>query len=166
MHARSYAGIRPRVLILALAILTTLIVVAPARDAWAVSGPISLTAMGGFYSGGIDEPFLGAGVKVGLGGLYVTPYGEYIFVSNGNAYSLNADLTIPIIPLGVASIYGGAGAGVLFVDPDNADSNSNSVINLLVGAGLNAVPMKPYGQIKYVVTDGDDPFVFTVGVRF
>ena len=120
MHARSHAGIRPRVLILALAILTTLVVVAPARDAWAVSGPISLTAMGGFYSGGIDEPFLGAGVKVGLGGLSVTPYGEYIFVSNGNAYSLNADLTIPIIPLGVASLYGGAGAGVLFVDPDNA----------------------------------------------
>jgi len=166
MHARSHAGIRPRVLILALAILTTLVMVAPARDAWAVSGPVSLTAMGGFYSGGIDEPFLGAGVKVGLGGLSVTPYGEYIFVSHGNAYSLNADLTIPIIPLGVASIYGGAGAGVLFVDPDNAGSDSNSVINLLVGAGLNAVPMKPYGQIKYVVTDGDDPFVFTVGVRF
>jgi hypothetical protein len=166
MHARSHAGIRPRVLILALAILTTLVVVAPARDAWAVSGPISLTAMGGFYSGGIDEPFLGAGVKVGLGGLSVTPYAEYIFVSDGNAYSVNADLTMPLLPLGVASIYAGAGAGVLFVDPDNADSNSNSVINLLVGAGLNAVPMKPYGQIKYVVTDGDDPFVFTVGVRF
>src|SRR6185503_7284964 len=90
MHARSHAGIRPRVLILALAMLTTLVVIAPARDAWAVSGPISLTAMGGFYSGGIDEPFLGAGVKVGLGGLSVTPYAEYIFVSNGNAYSLNA----------------------------------------------------------------------------
>jgi hypothetical protein len=165
MHARSHAGIRPRVLILALAIFTTLVVVAPARDAWAVSGPVSLTAMGGFYSGGIDEPFLGAGVKVGLGGLSVTPYAEYIFVSNGNAYSVNADLTMPLLPLGVASIYAGAGAGVLFVDPDNADSDSNSVINFLVGAGLNAVPMKPYGQIKYVVTDGDDPFVFTVGVR-
>lgn len=166
MHARSHAGVRPRVLILALAILTTLVVVAPARDAWAVSGPVSLTAMGGFYSGGIDEPFLGAGVKVGLGGLSVTPYAEYIFVSNGNAYSVNADLTMPLLPLGVASIYAGAGAGVLFVDPDNAGSDSNSVINFLVGAGLNAVPMKPYGQIKYVVTDGDDPFVFTVGVRF
>jgi len=166
MHARSRTGIRPRALILALAILTTLVVVAPARDAWAVSGPISPTVMGGFYSGGIDEGFLGAGVKVGLGGLSLTPYGEYIFVSDGNAYSLNADLTVPIMPLGVASIYAGGGAGVLIVDPDNAGSDSNSVINLLVGAGLNAVPMKPYGQIKYVITDGDDPFVFTVGVRF
>ena len=166
MHAKSHARSRPKVLILALAILTTLVVIAPARNAWAVSGPIGFTAMGGFYSGGIDEPFLGAGVKVGLGGLAVTPYAEYLFVSNGNAYSINADLTMPIVPLGVASIYGGAGAGVLFIDPDNADSESNSVINLLVGAGLNAVPMKPYGQIKYVITDGDDPFVFTVGVRF
>jgi hypothetical protein len=166
MHAKSQARSRPQVLTIALAILTTLIVIAPPRDAWAVSGPISVTAMGGFYSGGIDEPFLGAGVKVGLGGLSVTPYAEYLFVSNGNAYSINADLTMPIMPLGVASIYAGAGAGVLFVDPDNADSDSNSVINFLVGAGLNAVPMKPYGQVKYVVTDGDDPFVFTVGVRF
>lgn len=166
MHAKSRARSRSQVLIIALAILTTLVVIAPARDAWAVSGPVSLTAMGGFYSGGLDEPFLGAGVKVGLGGLAVTPYAEYIFVSNGNAYSLNADLTMPIIPLGVASLYAGAGAGVLFIDPENSDSESNSVINFLVGAGLNAVPMKPYGQIKYVITDGEDPFVFTVGVRF
>ena len=166
MHARSQARFRPRFLILTLALLTTLVVIAPARDAWAVSGPVSFTAMGGFYSGGLDEAFLGAGVKVGLGGLSVTPYGEYIFVSNGSAYTLNADFTMPLIPLGVASLYAGAGAGVLFLDPDNGESNSNSVVNLLVGAGLNAVPMKPYGQIKYVITDGEDPFVFTVGVRF
>jgi hypothetical protein len=40
------------------------------------------------------------------------------------------------------------------------------VINLLVGAGLNAVPLKPYGQIKYVITDGEDPLVFAIGARF
>ena len=163
MHARSQAMIRPQVFVLALAILAALVVLAPAR---AISAPIGFTAMGGFYSGGIDEAFLGAGVRVGLGSISGTGYGEYMFVDNGNAYSLNADFTMPLLPLGVASLYAGAGAGVLVVDPENGGSNTNSVINLLVGAGLNAVPMKPYGQIKYVITDGEDPLVFAVGVRF
>ena len=165
MHAGAIRSrVRPQVLELALFAAAVVAIAAPARDAYA--GPVGFTAFGGLYSGGVDEAFLGAGVRVGLGSLAVTPNAEYLFVDNGNAYTLNADFTMPIMPLGVASIYAGAGAGVLIVDPENGGSDSNSVINLLAGAGLNAVPMKPYGQIKYVITDGDDPFVFTVGVRF
>ena len=164
MHARCQARIRPQVFVLTLAILAALAVITPAHDACAA--PIGFTVMGGFYSGGLDEAFLGGGVRVGLGSLAGTAYGEYVFVDNGNAYSLNADFTIPLLPLGVASIYAGAGAGALIVDPENAGSHTNSVVNLLVGAGLNAVPLKPYGQIKYVITDGEDPFVFAIGARF
>ena len=164
MHARSQARIRPQVFVLALAILAAIVIIAPARDAGAA--PIGFTVMGGLYSGGLDEAFLGGGVRVGLGSLAGTAYGEYVFVDNGNAYTLNADFTIPLLPLGVASIYAGAGAGALIIDPENADSRTNSVINLLVGAGLNAVPLKPYGQIKYVITDGEDPLVFAIGARF
>ena len=162
----SRARVRSQIFVLALIFLVAVCMFATPRDAYAVSGPIGFTAMGGYYSGNIDEAFLGGGVRVGLGGLSLTGYGEYIFVNSGNAYSFNADLTMPVLPLGVASVYAGAGMGFLTLDPEVGDSNTETVVNLLVGAGLNAMPMKPYGQIKYVVVDGEDPLVFTVGVRF
>lgn len=129
-------------------------------------GPLSYTVYGGLYSGVFDDAFAGAGVRVGLGGFAVTPNFEYVFTSNASTYSFNADATIPIIPLGVASIYGGGGMGFLTVDPDAGESNTETVINALVGANLSALPMKPYGQIKHVFVDGDDPWVFAVGIRF
>ena len=134
--------------------------------ALAASGPIGFTAFGGLYTGPVDDFMLGAGLKIGLGGLSVTPSAEYIFVESGSYYTLNADATFPIVPLGVASIYGGGGVGLHIVDPENFDSDTNTGINLLVGAGLNAMSLKPYGQIKYVFLDGDDPLVFMAGVRF
>jgi hypothetical protein len=150
-------------LILASMILAISIVPSTAA---AVSGPISFTAFGGLYTDPVDEFMLGAGVKVGLGGLSVTPSAEYIFVDSGSYYTLNADLTIPIVPLGVASLYGGGGAGLHIFDPEGGDSDTETGINLLVGAGFNAIGLKPYGQIKYVFLDGDDPLVFMAGVRF
>lgn len=150
---------------LALAALILAISVAPAA-ALAAPNPIGFTAMGGLYSGNVDEPFLGAGLRVGLGGLSVTPYGEYIFVDGGSYYTVNADATFPIVPLGVASLYGGGGAGLHIVDPDGGESDTETGVNLLLGAGFNAAPMKPYGQVKYTFLEGDDPIVFTAGVRF
>jgi hypothetical protein len=132
----------------------------------AVSGPIGFTAFGGLYTDPVDEFMLGAGAKLGFGGLGVTPYAEYIFVESGTYYTLNVDGTIPIIPLGVASLYGGAGVGLHIFDPEIGDSDTETGINLLVGAGFNAIGLKPYGQIKYVFLDGDDPLVFMAGVRF
>jgi hypothetical protein len=135
-------------------------------SAKAMGGPIGYTLFGGLYSGNFDDAFLGAGIRIGAGGLGVTPNAEYVFSDNGTVYSLNVDGTIPIVPLGVASIYGGGGVGFLTVDPDNGESNTETVINVLVGANLSALPMKPYGQVKHVFVDGDDPWVFAVGIRF
>jgi hypothetical protein len=135
-------------------------------SAQAVSGPIGYTLFGGLYSGPFDDAFVGAGIRIGAGGLGITPNAEYVFSSNVTTYSFNVDGTIPIVPLGVASIYGGGGVGFLTVDPDNGESNTETVINVLVGANLSALPMKPYGQVKHVFVDGDDPWVFAVGIRF
>ncbi len=135
-------------------------------SAQAVSGPIGYTLFGGLYSGPIDDAFLGAGIRIGMGGLGFTPNAEYVFTDNVTTYSFNADATFPIVPLGVASIYGGGGVGFLTVDPDNGESNTETVINVLAGANLSALPMKPYGQVKHVFVDGDDPWVFAVGIRF
>ncbi|HET9252360.1 MAG TPA: hypothetical protein VFP58_09600 [Candidatus Eisenbacteria bacterium] len=150
-------------LILASVILAISIVPSSAA---ALSGPISFTAFGGLYTDPVDEFMLGAGVKLGFGGLSVTPNAEYVFVESGSYYTLNVDGTFPILPLGVASLYAGGGAGLHFLDPEVGDSNTETGINLLVGAGFNAIGLKPYGQIKYVFIDGDDPLVFMAGVRF
>jgi hypothetical protein len=147
-------------------IAAALALVAIPSTSQAMDGPIGFTAFGGFYTGPLDDVYLGAGIRLGLGGVTATASGDYIFVDSGTTFSLNADATLPIVPLGVASIYGGGGVGFLTVDPDIGESDTQTVINLIAGAGLNALPMKPYGQLKYVFADGDDPLVFTVGVRF
>src|SRR4029453_18814199 len=89
--------------------------------AMAASGPIGFTAFGGLYTGPVDEFMLGAGLKIGLGGISVTPSAEYIFVESGSCYTVNADATLPIVPLGVASIYGGGGVGLHIFDPEGGD---------------------------------------------
>jgi len=147
-------------------LLAAIALAALPSTAQAVSGPIGYTIFGGLYSAASDDMFAGAGIRIGLGGFAVTPNAEYIFTDGGNTYSFNADGTIPIVPLGVASLYGGGGIGWLISDPDVGDSNTETVINALVGANLSALPMKPYGQIKHVFVDGDDPWVFAVGIRF
>jgi len=131
----------------------------------AAAGPIGLQAAGGWYTDSNDF-FLGAGARVGAGTITVIPNAEWLFVDSAKSYSLNIDATMSVLPLGVASVYAGAGIGWLTVDPDNGKSNTDSVVNLLAGAGLNALPLKPFAQFKYVVASGNDPFQFAVGVRF
>lgn len=132
----------------------------------ASAAPIGWEAFGGVQTNGNNDFLLGAGLRLSLASITVIPNGEYYFVDNGTTYTLNVDATMPVLPLGVASGYVGAGLGMITFDPDQGSSNTNSVINILAGVGLNAVPMKPFAQLKYVFTDGDDPIVFSAGVRF
>ena len=132
----------------------------------AAAGPIGWSVSGGLYSDGEDDFVAGAGARFGLGTISIVPNAEYIFVDRGTSYSLNVDATMNVLPLGAASGWLGAGLGIFTADPDGADSNTETVVNALAGIGLNAVPLKPYGQVKYVFVDGNDPFVFSVGVRF
>ena len=131
----------------------------------ASAGPIGFQAAGGWYTE-TEEFFLEAGARIGAGSITVIPNIDWLFAESGSMYVLNLDATMSVMPLGVASIYAGAGVGLFTVDPENGDSDSDTVFNLIVGAGLNAIPMKPFGQFKYVVVDGNDPLVFMAGVRF
>lgn len=131
----------------------------------ASAAPIGWQASGGWYTDH-DTFFLGAGARIGFGSITVIPNAEYLFVDNATSYSLNVDGTMSVLPLGVATGYVGAGLGWLTVDPDNGDSRTDTVVNVIVGAGLNAIPLKPFAQFKYVVQDGDDPLQFSVGARF
>jgi len=129
------------------------------------AGPVGFQAAGGWYTES-DEFFLNAGAKFGLGTISVVPNIDWIMVSSGSAYSFNLDGHMSLMPLGVASLYAGAGIGWLTVDPDQGSSDTQTVGNLILGASLNALPMKPFGQFKWVVADGNDPLAFSIGVSF
>jgi hypothetical protein len=131
----------------------------------ALAGPIGWNAFGGWYT----DPrnfLLGAGARMSFAQFTVNPNAEYIFTENATSYTLNLDATMSIMPLGVGSAYAGGGVAWSTVDPDNGESNTDRGVNVLGGFGLNAVPFKPYGQIKWTFLPDDTPFSFSFGVRF
>jgi hypothetical protein len=131
----------------------------------AAAGPVGFQASGGWYTES-EEFFLGAGARFGLGTITIIPNAEWLFVDSGSAYTLNVDGTLSVIPLGIANGYVGAGLGWFTFDPEFGDGDTETVVNLIAGVGFNAVPLKPFGQFKWVVMDGEDPLVFSVGTRF
>jgi len=144
-----------------LALIAAVVVVSTPASAGPIGGQVS----GGWYTQD-DEFFLGAGAHFGFGTITLIPNIEWLFVDSGSAYTLNVDGTLNVLPLGVATGYVGAGIGWFIVDPEHADSNTDTVVNLIAGAGFSALPLKPFAQLKYVVVDGDDPLVFSIGTRF
>jgi hypothetical protein len=131
----------------------------------AFAAPIGWNAFGGWYTDPRNFE-LGAGARIGFGSVTFNPNAEYIFTENATSYTLNLDGTMSVMPLGVASVYAGGGVTWATQDPDNGDSHTDSGINVLAGAGLNAIPFKPYGQIKWAFLPDDTPFSFSFGVRF
>jgi hypothetical protein len=131
----------------------------------AFASPIGWNAFGGWYTDP-SQFLVGAGARIGFGTVTFNPNAEYIFAENATDYTLNLDGTISIMPLGVGSVYAGGGLGFFTEDPDNGESNTDTGVNVLAGFGLNAVPFKPYGQIKWMFLPHDTPFSFSFGVRF
>lgn len=131
----------------------------------ALAGPIGIQASGGWYTE-TEEVFAGGGLRFGAGNITVVPNIEWIFVDHGSAYTLNIDGLLTVLPLAVASGYVGAGIGWFTVDTDVTDSNTETAANLIAGAGFNSLPLKPFAQFKWIVVDGDDPLVFSIGARF
>ena len=129
----------------------------------ATAGPIGGQAYGGWYA----DPsfFLGVGARVGVASITVIPSLEWLFV-DGSEYSLNVDGTLNVLPLEVATVYVGGGLGWLTTEPDGGDSDTDTVLDLIAGAGFNMTRFKPFGQFKWIVKDGDDRGVFAFGIRF
>jgi hypothetical protein len=131
----------------------------------AFAGPIGWNAFGGWYTDPRDF-LVGGGARISVASITVNPNAEYIFTENAMTYTLNIDATMAVMPLAVASIYAGGGYAYTSSDPDNGESSTDSGINAIAGAGLNAIPLKPYGQIKWTFLPDDTPFSFSFGVRF
>lgn len=131
-----------------------------------VPGLSSAAPVGFQASVGWDPDFLvGAGVRFEVAPLALIPNAELVFTKgDGYAYRINFDGTMTVMPLAVATGYLGAGIG--FLRHTENSSLNETVVNVIAGAGLNAIPYKPFAQFKWVVQDGDDPLVFSIGARF
>ena len=161
MHDRPTAARPHRARLLMLSAVWLVVSALPAHAA----GPIGFTAFGGWYTNPHNN-LVGAGVRAGLGPIAVVPNAEYVFIDGGTHYTLNLDAMYSLFPLGVASGWVGGGLARHITDPDSGPKETRSGFNVIAGAGLNAVPLKPFVQFKMVVMDGDDPKAVMIGARF
>jgi hypothetical protein len=143
----------------------TLIAGSGLAPAPASAGPLGWQAIGGWYTDNSDF-FVGAGARFAVGPVTAIPNAEYVFVDGGKLFTLNADGTLNVLPLAVATGYVGGGVAFVISDPDGGSSNTDTGVNLIAGMGFNAIKLHPFAQIKWIVKDGDDPFVFGIGVHF
>jgi hypothetical protein len=146
--------------ILALALAATLAIAASASAA-----PVGFQATGGYYTES-DDTFLGAGARFKLATVTLIPNAEWLFQSNANVYTLNIDGTLNVLPMGVATGYVGGGLGFFTSKPDHGSSNTDTVLNLIAGAGFNGLPLKPFAQLKWLIGTGNNPVAFMIGARF
>ena len=147
--------------VLALALVTASVLTPRPASA----GPLGWQAIGGWYTDDSDF-FLGAGARFAAGPVTVIPNAEYVFVSGGKLFTLNIDGTLNVLPLAIATGYVGGGMAFVTSDPDGGSSNTDTGVNLIAGMAFNGVKLHPFVQLKYIVKDGNDPFVFGVGLHF
>jgi len=147
------------------ALTLALIAVSAFKPAPASAGLMGWQAIGGWYTDNNDF-FLGAGPRFAVGPVTAIPNAEYVFVSGGKLFTLNLDGTLNVLPLAVATGYVGGGLAFVISDPDGGSSNTDTGMNLIAGMSFNLLKLHPFAQIKYIVKDGNDPFVFGIGLHF
>lgn len=130
----------------------------------AANAQLSVDVRGGYYEKA-DNLFLGAGLNFNLLFFTANPNFEYVFVDGGNFYTINLDGKVTVLPLVVGSGWLGAGLVLSSAKIDGGESSTDGGVNLLAGFGLDAIPLKPFAQLKYIISDSNQ-WVFGVGVRF
>lgn len=124
---------------------------------------------GGTYSD-VDEPFLGAEALFGVGTAkhwFGNPNIEHAFVDDGNLTTVSFDFHYDFPTGEPYTLWAGAGPTLIFRDrnrPGN-DDDTDAGVNLVFGVGAKQGDVRPYGQMKVVVSD-DSAAVLGVGVRF
>jgi hypothetical protein len=147
------------------ALTLALIAASIMKPAPASAGLMGWQGIGGWYTDNSDF-FLGAGARFAVGPVTAIPNAEYVFVNSGKLFTLNIDGTLNVLPLAVATGYVGGGLAFVVTDPDGGSSNTDTGMNLIAGMSFNILKLHPFAQLKYIVKDGNDPFVFGVGLHF
>lgn len=126
---------------------------------------IDIDVRGGLYTKNSDF-FLGGGLKLDLIIFEILPNIEYAFVDNGNLYTLNLDGNFKFFSAPFVRAWIGGGLGTMRFKPEGGSTSGKGLINILGGVGLNAIVLKPYAQIKYIIVkDLSNQFVVGVGVH-
>lgn len=144
-------------------LLVTLMLVLVASQAFAVAG-----AKPGVRAGYYFDPeafFIGAEADINLTMLHFNPNIEWAFADGFDIWTFNADgyWTLPMIP--ATDTWIGGGLAWVLTNPENFDSSNDIGVNILAGIALN-LPLNPYAQLKYLIVDNGNGFVFAIGARF
>lgn len=121
----------------------------------------------GIYTDGSDG-FIGGGVLWDLGQRghwYANPNLEYVLVDNGDFFTINGDVHYDLDVETPFYVWAGGGPAILVADPDRGDSETDFGLNLLAGIGARSGSVRPFAQIKLIVSD-DSQLVFAAGLRF
>ena len=129
-----------------------------------VLGGLQLGARAGSYTDG-DNFFLGVDAKFQIPVFSANPSIEYVFIDGGDLMTFNADVLMSVLKLPLVSGFLGGGIGLMYFSPDQGDSATDPLINVIAGAELGVV-LNPYLMLKWVFADQYDGFVVGIGVRF
>jgi hypothetical protein len=151
----------------ALAALTAFSAPAPAV------GQVDFGVRGGVYTDA-GEGFIGAEVLMPVTGQwFFNPNAEFVFVDPGSLWTLNGDFHYDFAREGNVTFWAGGGPAIIFRDFDDDgrrgrrddDEETDFGANLLAGVGLVRGGVRPYGQVKVILSD-DTEAVLAVGLRF
>ena len=138
---------------------------------------IDFGVRGGFYSDA-EAGFLGAEILTPLRifgrGWFLNPNLEYVFVDDGNLYTLNLDAHYDLRTNAPYNVWLGGGPALIFSEFDaprgcrfcESEDETDVGLNLLAGIGIwprNAV--RPYVQGKFTLSDNTEASI-AFGLRF
>jgi hypothetical protein len=148
------------------------VVVTLALSALPASAKTDFGVRGGAYSNDVsDEPFVGAEALFTVGETHHwmgNPNLEHAFADtpSGDLTSVSFDFHYDFPTGSPYGIWAGAGPTLIFRDRNTPDLRDRDAgVNLLMGVGANRGDVRPYGQLKVVLSD-DTAAVLGMGVRF
>jgi hypothetical protein len=125
---------------------------------------LDATARAGYYTDNNDL-FMGTGLNLNIATISACPNLEYVFVNNGDFYTLNLDGHLNLVTPPGTALWIGLGLARLYYNPDNGSSSRESGMNLLAGFELKMIPLRPYLQGKFIIADNSQ-FVIGAGIVF
>jgi hypothetical protein len=96
---------------------------------------------------------------------YFNPNLEVGFGDRENLIAMNGDFHYDFSQSSSMSVWMGAGPAFLITDPSEGNSRTDVGLNLLTGVGAKNGSVRPFGQLKGIVSDNSQ-VVLQGGLRF
>jgi hypothetical protein len=96
---------------------------------------------------------------------FFNPNLEVGFGDRENLIAMNGDFHYDFSQTNSVSVWMGAGPAVLITDPSEGNSRTDVGLNLLTGVGAKSGSVRPFGQLKGIVSDNSQ-VVLQGGLHF